>query len=70
MHSILLTEQTETNRTTLSLNALQQIIDAENKSGRTILIWIGHAGQYSKIRTICSLSGITGRGSKGRYDIR
>jgi VWFA-related protein len=42
MHSMLLTEQTEPNRTTLSLNALQQITDAENKSGRTILIWIGH----------------------------
>jgi VWFA-related protein len=42
MHSILLTEQTEPDRTTLSLNALQDIIDAENqRAGRTILIWIG-----------------------------
>ena len=42
MHSILLTAQTEPVRTTLSLNALQLIIDAENqRPGRTILIWIG-----------------------------
>ncbi len=42
MHSILLTEQTEPDRTTLSLNALQDIIDTENqRAGRTILIWIG-----------------------------
>jgi VWFA-related protein len=42
VHSILLTEQTEPNRTTLSLNTLQDIIDAENqRAGRTILIWIG-----------------------------
>ena len=41
MHSMLLTEQTEPNRTTLSLNVLQRITDAETKAGRTILIWIG-----------------------------
>jgi VWFA-related protein len=42
MHSILLTTQTEPVRMTLSLNALQLIIDAENqRPGRTILIWIG-----------------------------
>jgi VWFA-related protein len=41
-HSTLLTTQTEPVRTTLSLNALQRIIEAENKrSGRTLLIWIG-----------------------------
>ena len=41
-HTILLTTQTEPVRVTLSLNALQHIIEAENnKSGRTILIWIG-----------------------------
>jgi VWFA-related protein len=40
--SILLTTQTEPDRTTLSLNALQDILDAENqRAGRTILIWIG-----------------------------
>jgi VWFA-related protein len=41
MRSMLLTEQTEPDRTTLSLNALQRITEAENKTGRTILIWIG-----------------------------
>jgi VWFA-related protein len=42
MHTFLLTTQTEPVRTTLSLNALQRIIEAENnRSGRTILIWIG-----------------------------
>jgi VWFA-related protein len=41
-HSILLTTQTEPIRMTLSLNALQRIIEAENqKAGRKILIWIG-----------------------------
>jgi VWFA-related protein len=41
-HSTLLTTQTEPVRTTLSLNVLQDIIDAENqRAGRTILIWIG-----------------------------
>ena len=69
MHSMLLTEQTEPNRTTLSLNALQQITDAENKSGRTILIWIGYGWPILEnshyLFTDCSLSGITGRGSTG-----
>jgi VWFA-related protein len=42
MHSILLTTQTESDRTTLSLNALQRITEAESsRPGRTILIWIG-----------------------------
>jgi hypothetical protein len=41
MHSMLLTEQTEPDRMTLSLNNLQRITQAENKLGRTILIWIG-----------------------------
>jgi VWFA-related protein len=42
MHSTLLTEQTEADRTTLSLNSLQLVTEAENKrAGRTILIWIG-----------------------------
>jgi VWFA-related protein len=42
MHSMLLTEQTEAPRTTLSLNALQLVTEAENnRAGRTILIWIG-----------------------------
>jgi VWFA-related protein len=42
MHSMLLTEQTEAARTTLSLNALQLVTEAENnRAGRTILIWIG-----------------------------
>ena len=41
MHSMLLTDQTEPDRTTLSLNTLQRITEAENKPGRTILIWIG-----------------------------
>ena len=61
MHSILLTEQTEPDRTTLSLNALQDIItDAENqRAGRTILIWIGDGWPMLESRTTCSLSGIT-----------
>jgi VWFA-related protein len=42
MHSMLLTEQTEADRTTLSLNALERITEAaDKKAGRTILIWIG-----------------------------
>ncbi len=42
MHSMLLTEQTEPDRTTLSLNALERIAEAaEKRAGRTILIWIG-----------------------------
>jgi hypothetical protein len=41
MHTMLLTEQTEPDRTALSLNTLQRITEAENKTGRTILIWIG-----------------------------
>ena len=42
MHTFLLTTQTEPVRTTLSLNALQRITDAENnRFGRTIVIWIG-----------------------------
>jgi VWFA-related protein len=42
MHSMLLTEQTETDRTTLSLNTLERIAEAADKrAGRTILIWIG-----------------------------
>jgi VWFA-related protein len=42
MHSMLLTEQTEADRTTLSLNALERITEAADKrAGRTILIWIG-----------------------------
>lgn len=43
MHSILLTEQTEPDRTTLSLNGLERITEAADKTaGRTILIWIGN----------------------------
>ena len=42
IHSVRLTTQTDPDRVTLSLNALQRIIDAENtKPGRTFLIWIG-----------------------------
>lgn len=42
MHSLLLTEQTEADRTTLSLNALERIAEAaDRRAGRTILIWIG-----------------------------
>jgi VWFA-related protein len=42
MHSMLLTEQTEADRTTLSLNTLERIAEAADKrTGRTILIWIG-----------------------------
>jgi VWFA-related protein len=42
MHSIPLTTQSEPDRVTLSLNALQRVIEAEDKRpGRTILIWIG-----------------------------
>jgi VWFA-related protein len=41
-HSILLTTQTESDRVTLSLNALERITEAADKrAGRTILIWIG-----------------------------
>jgi VWFA-related protein len=41
-HSVLLTEQTEPERVTMSLNALERISEAANtKAGRTLLIWIG-----------------------------
>jgi VWFA-related protein len=41
-HSILLTTQTEPDRVTLSLNALERITEAADKrAGRTILIWMG-----------------------------
>ena len=40
--SVLLTEQTEPERVTMSLNALERITEAANtKPGRTLLIWIG-----------------------------
>jgi VWFA-related protein len=42
MHSILLTTQTEPNRVTLSLNALERTTEAAGtRAGRTMLIWIG-----------------------------
>ena len=42
MHSVPLTTQSEADRVTLSLNALERITEAEDKRpGRTILIWIG-----------------------------
>jgi len=42
-HSILLTTQTEPDRVTLSLNALERIAEAaDRRAGRTILIWIGN----------------------------
>jgi VWFA-related protein len=41
-HSVLLTEQTEPERVTMSLNALERISEAANtKASRTLLIWIG-----------------------------
>ena len=41
-HSVLLTVQTEPERATMSLNALERITEATNtKEGRTLLIWIG-----------------------------
>ncbi len=41
-HSVLLTQQTEPERVTMSLNALERISEAANtKAGRTLLIWIG-----------------------------
>jgi len=40
-HLMLLTEQTEPVRATMSLRALQSVTEAESKSGRTIVIWIG-----------------------------
>ena len=41
-HLVLLTQQTEADRVTMSLNALERISEAANtKSGRTLLIWIG-----------------------------
>ena len=42
IHSVPLTTQSEADRVTLSLNALERITEAEDKRpGRTILIWIG-----------------------------
>ncbi|HEY3990367.1 MAG TPA: VWA domain-containing protein [Acidobacteriaceae bacterium] len=42
IHSVPLTTQTDSDRLTLSLNALQRIIQVEGKkAGRALLIWIG-----------------------------
>ena len=42
IHSVPLTTQTESDRVTLSLNALERITEAaDQRPGRTILIWIG-----------------------------